>query len=59
MPVNVNEIIRKLSPAQRKRVKDRAEEIIAEEMTLRDFRKARKPKRTRVAPCDDRKIRSS
>jgi DNA-binding XRE family transcriptional regulator len=49
MPVNVNQIIRKLSPAQRKRVKDRAAEIIAEEMSLRDLRKARKPTQTRVA----------
>jgi transcriptional regulator with XRE-family HTH domain len=42
MPVNVNEIIRKLSPAERKKVEDRAAEIIAEEMSLRDLRKARK-----------------
>ena len=29
MPVNVNEIIRKVSPAERKKVKDRTAEIIA------------------------------
>ncbi|MGA8409358.1 MAG: XRE family transcriptional regulator [Candidatus Acidiferrales bacterium] len=49
MPVNVNEIIRKLSPAQRKKVQGRAAEIIAEEMSLRDLRKARKLTQTRVA----------
>jgi DNA-binding XRE family transcriptional regulator len=49
MPVNVNEIIRKLSPAERRRVEDRAAEIIAEEMSLRDLRKARKLTQARVA----------
>jgi len=49
MSVNVNEIIRKLSPAERKKVKYRAAEIIAEEMSLRDLRKARKLTQARVA----------
>ena len=49
MPVNVNEIIRKLSPTERKKVEDRAAEIIAEEMSLRDLRKARKLTQARVA----------
>jgi len=49
MPVNVNEIIRKLSPAERKKLEDRAAEIIAEEMSLRDLRKARKLTQARVA----------
>ena len=49
MPVNVNEIIRKLSPGERKKVEDRAAEIIAEEMSLRDLRKARKLTQARVA----------
>jgi DNA-binding XRE family transcriptional regulator len=49
MPVNVNEIIRKLSPSQRKKVEDRATEIVAEEMSLRDLRKARKLTQARVA----------
>ena len=49
MPVNVNEIIRKLSPAERKKVEDRAAEIIAEEMTLRDLRKARRLTQARLA----------
>jgi transcriptional regulator with XRE-family HTH domain len=49
MSVNVNEVIRKLSPAERKKVEDRAAEIIAEEMSLRDLRKARKLTQARVA----------
>ena len=49
MSVNVNEIIRKLSPAELKKVEDRAADIIAEEMSLRDLRKARKLTQARVA----------
>ena len=49
MSVNVNEIIRKLSPAERRKVEDRAAEIIAEEMSLRDLRRARKLTQARVA----------
>jgi len=49
MPVNVNEIIRRLSPAERKRVEHRAAEIIAEEMSLRDLRKARRLTQARIA----------
>jgi DNA-binding XRE family transcriptional regulator len=49
MSVNVNEVIRKLNPTERKKVEDRAAEIIAEEMTLRDLRKARKLTQARVA----------
>jgi transcriptional regulator with XRE-family HTH domain len=49
MPVNVNEIIRKLGPAERKKVEARAAELIAEEMSLRDLRKARKLTQARVA----------
>jgi transcriptional regulator with XRE-family HTH domain len=49
MPVNVDEIIRKLSPAERKKVEDRAAGIIAEEMSLRDLRKARKLTQARLA----------
>jgi len=49
MPVNVNEIIRKLSPAERKKVEERAAEIMAEEMSLRDLRKARKLTQARIA----------
>ncbi|MGB6877465.1 MAG: XRE family transcriptional regulator [Candidatus Acidiferrales bacterium] len=49
MSVNVNEIIRKLNPTERKKVEDRAADIIAEEMSLRDLRKARKLTQARVA----------
>lgn len=49
MCVNVNEVIRKLSPAECKKVENRAAEIIAEEMSLRDLRKARKLTQARVA----------
>jgi transcriptional regulator with XRE-family HTH domain len=49
MSVNVNEVIRKLSPAERKKVEDRAADIIAEEMSLHDLRKARKLTQARVA----------
>lgn len=49
MSVNVNEVIRKLNPTERKKVEDRAAEIIAEEMNLRDLRKARKLTQARVA----------
>jgi len=49
MPVNVNQIIRKLSPAERKKVEERAVELIAEEMSLRDIRKARNLTQARVA----------
>ena len=35
MSANVNEIIRKLSPVERKKVEDRAAELIAEEMRSR------------------------
>ena len=49
MSVNVRDMIRKLSAAQRKKVKARAAEIMAEEMNLRDLRKARKLTQARVA----------
>jgi len=43
MSLNVNEVIRKLSPADRKKIEDRAAEIISEETSLRELREARKP----------------
>ncbi|MFY9805121.1 MAG: XRE family transcriptional regulator [Candidatus Acidiferrales bacterium] len=49
MTVKVHEIIRKLNPAERKKVEDRAAEIVADEMSLRDLRKARKLTQARVA----------
>jgi DNA-binding XRE family transcriptional regulator len=42
MATNVDDKIKKLSPAQRKKVEARAAEIIAEEMTLRELRHSRK-----------------
>jgi transcriptional regulator with XRE-family HTH domain len=49
MAVNVNDKIRKLHPAQRKKVENRAAQLIAEEMTLRELRLARKLTQVRVA----------
>src|SRR5437773_9070371 len=49
MAVNVNDKIKKLSPAQRKKVEARAAELIAEEMTLQELRKARKLTQVRMA----------
>src|SRR5438132_14048427 len=49
MPVNVDDKIRTLSPAQRQKVEARAEELMAEEMTLRELRKARKLTQVRIA----------
>ena len=49
MSRNVNEIIRKLSPTQRKKVEARAAELIAEEMTLQELRRARKLTQVSVA----------
>src|SRR5712692_2824192 len=49
MATNVDDKIKKLSPAQRKKVKAHAAEIIAEEMTLRELRHARKLTQVRMA----------
>ena len=49
MPTNVNDKIRKLSSAQRKKVEARAAQLIAEEMTLRELRHARKLTQVRIA----------
>jgi transcriptional regulator with XRE-family HTH domain len=49
MAVNVNDKIKRLSPAQRRKVEARAKELIAEEMTLRELRKARKLTQVRMA----------
>src|SRR6267154_4074016 len=49
MSVNVREKIRKLNSTQRKKVAARAAELIAEEMSLRELRKARKLTQSRVA----------
>src|SRR5207237_2569807 len=49
MSTNVNAIIRKLTPAQRKKVKARAAQLIAEEMTLRQLRQACRLTQQKVA----------
>jgi DNA-binding XRE family transcriptional regulator len=49
MPTNVDDVIKKLSPAQRRKVETRAAQLIAEEMTLRELRHARKLTQVRVA----------
>jgi len=49
MPVNVNEKLRKLSPARRRKVEARASQLISEEMTLRELRRARKLTQVRIA----------
>jgi transcriptional regulator with XRE-family HTH domain len=49
MSVNIRDKIGKLNAIQRKKVEDRAAELIAEEMSLRDLRKARKLTQARVA----------
>jgi DNA-binding XRE family transcriptional regulator len=49
MPTSVDDIIAGLSPAQRKKVESRAAQMIAEEMTLRELRHARKLTQVRMA----------
>ena len=49
MPANIHDKIKSLGPARRKRVEARAAQLIAEEMTLRELRRARKLTQTRVA----------
>ena len=49
MSMSIRTKFRELNAAQRKKVEERAAELIAEEMTLRDLRKARKLTQARVA----------
>ena len=49
MALKVNEVIAGLDPARRRGVEERAAELIAEEMTLRELRKARRLTQARVA----------
>ncbi len=49
MPLNVEEKIARLDPARRRKVEDRAAELIAEEMSLRQLRKARQLTQAHVA----------
>lgn len=46
---NLERIKKELSPARRKKVKARAAQLIAEEMTLRELRRARKITQVRIA----------
>lgn len=49
MTVNVDEIFARLHPSQRRKVEERAAELIAEEMTLGELRKARRLTQASVA----------
>jgi transcriptional regulator with XRE-family HTH domain len=49
MPRNVNDIINKLTRAQRRKVEARAAQLIAEEMTLQELRRARKITQQKMA----------
>src|ERR1700740_660532 len=49
MPITLKDKMKELSPAQRKKVEARAAELIAEEMTLRELRRARKLTQVRMA----------
>ena len=49
MSRNVNDVINKLTRAQRKKVEARAAQLIAEEMTLRQLRRARKLTQQKIA----------
>ena len=49
MDLDVNDAIARLDPDTRRRVEERAAELIAEEMTLRELRKARQLTQARVA----------
>jgi hypothetical protein len=49
MSRNINDIIRKLTPTQRKKVEARAAQLIGEEMTLRQLRQACRLTQQKVA----------
>ena len=49
MAANADDIIRKVSPTQRRKVEARAAQLITEEMTLRELRQARKLTQARMA----------
>src|ERR1700731_485659 len=49
MPITLKDKMQELSPAQRKKVEARAAQLIAEEMTLRELRHARKLTQVRMA----------
>ena len=49
MPITLKDKMKELSPAQRKKVEARAADLIAEEMTLRELRHARKLTQVKMA----------
>lgn len=49
MAKNVNDIIRHLTPARRKKIEKRAAQLIAEEMTRQELRRAREQTQVEVA----------
>ncbi len=49
MTVSLKDMMAELDPARRRKIEDRAAELIAEEMTLRELRKARKLTQVSVA----------
>jgi transcriptional regulator with XRE-family HTH domain len=49
MAVSLNEVLARMTPAQRARVKARAQELIKEELTLRDLRQAQHLTQERMA----------
>ena len=59
MTTNVDDKIKKLSPARRKKVEARAAELIAEEMTLRELRHARKLTQVRMPWANSVAMRTS
>ena len=49
MGLNVEDVIAGLDPERRRKIEERAADLIAEEMTLRELRKARQLTQVRVA----------
>lgn len=49
MPTNINDIIKKLPKAEQQKIKKRTKELIAEEMTLQELRRARTLTQARMA----------
>jgi hypothetical protein len=49
VPITLKDKMKKLSPAQRKKVEARAAELIGEEMTLRELRHARRLTQVKMA----------
>ncbi len=47
--MTLDDIVKKMSPARRKKIEARTAELVAEEMTLRELRRARKLTQVRVA----------